>query len=147
MERLLKISRLRAEKDALEALLRPPVLPALPEGGSGSENDVSHLNLEEASLLDTLKASTSRSRNINSRVNTIYASLEPTIDTFADRVHKMAQYRDAANSVASRVLSIASEKPAERDKEGRRKALPQDKDRSPKRDLGNVLRGLSRLDR
>jgi kinetochore protein Mis13/DSN1 len=85
-------------------------------------------------------------RSIESRVDQIFDKLEPNIDAFADGVHKVAQYRDAADNVASRVLSIAAEKLAEQENEGRRRAQPE-RDRSPRRDLGSVLRGLSRIDR
>lgn len=84
--------------------------------------------------------------DIHSRVETIFEDLQPSVDAFADRVHKVAQYRDAADNVASRVLSIAAEKLAEREDDSRRRAQPE-RDRSPRRDLGSVLRGLSRADR
>ena len=68
------------------------------------------------------------------------------VDNFADSVHKIAQYQKAGDNVASRVLSIAAEKLAEREDESRRRAQPQDAPRSSRTDLGSVLRGLSRAD-
>jgi len=85
--------------------------------------------------------------DLSTRLTSVTATLGPTIDTFADGIHKMSQYRDAAEKVASRTLAICAGKLSEREREGRRRALQQEEDRSPRRDLGNVLRGLSQLDR
>lgn len=135
-------SRLRAERDALEQLLRPLSNLNLPKMKTV---DVSLLSAEEASLYNQLQKSAPTSK-ISSRLNSIFDELEPTVDSFADSVHKIAQYQNAGDSVASRVLSIAAEKLAEREEESRRKAQPQDAPRSPGRELGSVLRGLSRAD-
>jgi kinetochore protein Mis13/DSN1 len=103
------------------------------------------LSPEEAAVFEQLQAPTSTS-NIPSRLNSIFDQLQPTVDSFADSVHKIAQYQKAGDSVASRVLSIAAEKLAEREEESRRRAQPQNAPRSPRTDLGSVLRGLSRAD-
>ncbi len=52
----------------------------------------------------------------SSRLRTIATSLEPTIDTFADGVHKISQYRLAAERVADHVLGVAASVLEERDK-------------------------------
>jgi hypothetical protein len=74
---------------------------------------------------------------VSSRINFISASLGPTIDAFADGMHQIAQYRDAADNVAGR----------DREKEGRRHALGETAEISTIKDeLGCVLRSLSRLE-
>jgi kinetochore protein Mis13/DSN1 len=110
--------------------------------------DASLLSSEEAQMLAQLE-STASVTDVDERMKGLYTMLEPTVDAFADQVHKVAQYRDAADSVASRVLSIAAEKLAEREKESRRQAQGGDGDTeiTPRRELGSVLRGLSRADR
>jgi hypothetical protein len=76
--------------------------------------------------------------DVQRRLNAMQQDLGPTVDAFADGIHKIGQYRDAADHMASRVLQICSEKLAERDKKS---------DVDPRRDLSSVLRGLSRVDR
>jgi hypothetical protein len=107
--------------------------------------DVSLLSSEEAVVYEQLQAATSTSSG-PSRLDSIFSQLEPTIDRFADSVHKIAQYQTAGDNVASKVLSIAAEKLAEREADSRRRAQPQDAQRSPRTDLSNVLRGLSRAE-
>jgi kinetochore protein Mis13/DSN1 len=137
--------RLRSERDALEALLQPPSIPDIPEQ-SVSRLDKSLLNDTDSAIFDSSRSNTNTSRDASSRLNSIQTSLGRSIDVFADGVHRVAQYRNAADSVAGTVLSVCSRKLTERELEGRRKAL-QDEDRSPRRDLNSVLRGLSRVDR
>ncbi|KPI39605.1 Kinetochore protein mis13 [Cyphellophora attinorum] len=136
-----QIEKLKSERDALENLLKSPPSQKHPRP---SDLDASLLSPEEAEMLHQLQSRPNQT--IESRVDQIFDKLEPNIDAFADGVHKVAQYRDAADNVASRVLSIAAEKLAEQENEGRRRAKPE-RDRSPRRDLGSVLRGLSRIDR
>lgn len=148
--KLLIILRLRIEKDALEALLKSPEIPAIESGSpdSGAEEiDTSLLSDEDAAILKLLNSSVDLSTLIPQRISTITSALEPAIDTFADGVHKIAQYRNAADDLASRVLAICADKISEREREGRKKALHSIDDRSPGRDLSNVLRGLSKADR
>lgn len=127
----------------MEQLLKPPSNLEIP---NPKLIDTSLLSPEEASLYEQLRSFAPAS-SMDARVDSIFSRLEPTVDAFADNVLKIAQYRDAGDNVATRVLSIAAEKLSERQKESRRRAQPQDKERSPRRDLGNVLRGLSRADR
>ncbi|ETN38192.1 uncharacterized protein HMPREF1541_06223 [Cyphellophora europaea CBS 101466] len=138
-----QIQRLRIERDALESLMRPPSAPEMPKM---KRLNTSLLDSNEAATYEQLQ-STASSSSIASRVESIFSSLEPKVDAFADHVHKIAQYRDAADNVASRALAISAEKLVERERESRRRAQPEDRERSPRRDLGNVLRGLSRADR
>jgi kinetochore protein Mis13/DSN1 len=85
---------------------------------------------------------------ISSRLNSISASLGPTIDAFADGMHQIAQYRDAADNVAGRVLKMCADRLEDKEKEGRRHALGEAAETSTtKEELGSVLRSLSRLER
>jgi len=149
---MLTFGRLKAEKDALEALLRPPaIVPTSQQLIRADLNDLSIdkslLSATDAALLDSLGSSSNLSVTIASRLNTITSKLGPSIDTFANGVHTVAQYRDAANNVAGRILGICAERLSDREREGRRKALHQENDSSPGQDLSSVLRGLSRVDR
>ena len=85
---------------------------------------------------------------ISSRINSLLASLGPTTDAFADGMHQIAQYRDAADNVAGRVLRMCADKLEDREKEGRRHALGEAAEMSTTKDeLRGVLRSLSRLER
>lgn len=138
------LSRLRTERDALEALLQPPVIP---ESVTAEPVDRSFLSPEDAALLDSVKSNADLTSNIMKRLNSIQTSLGPTIDAFADGIQEIGQYRKAADDVASRILTICSQKLADREKEGRQKASQEGESNSPRRDLNSVLRGLSRVDR
>jgi kinetochore protein Mis13/DSN1 len=137
--------RLRSEKDSLEALLRPPFIPEVPPQ-SLANLDRSLFNEAERGLLESLASGNQIQSDTSKRLNAIQTSLGPTIDTFADGLHKIAQYRNSADNVASNVLRVCATKLDERERERRRQALGSD-DRSPGRDLDSVLRGLSRADR
>ena len=141
----LTLLRLRDERDALEALLQPPTIAPLPEQPMATM-DKALLNESEGSMLTSLMSNTNTSEDVSQRLNSIQSALGPSIDSFADGIHKVAQYRNTADSVAGNVLAVCSRKLSEREMEGRRKAL-QDESRSPRRDLNSVLRGLSRADR
>ena len=145
------VPRLRSEKDALEALLRPPSVPSLSESGvakasRGNIPDRALLSDSDAAALDLTVTNTNSSDQVSERLNRLYESLGPTIDAFADGMHKMGQYRDAADRVGGRVLAICAEKLALREAEGRKRALPVGQGGLP-HDLGGVLRSLSRVDR
>jgi hypothetical protein len=63
-------------------------------------------------------------------------------------MHQIAQYREAADTVAGRVLKICADKLEDSEKEGRRHALGEAAEIStPKDELGAVLRSLSKLER
>ena len=140
-----QIRKLQGERDALEILLQPPQISDVP-AMAASGLDEGLLSEQEASMLESLHAGTSTQSDVSKRLNAIHASLGPGVDAFADAVHKIGQFRTAAEGLTGRSLAICSEKLAEREREGRRKALQGD-DKSPRRDLGSVLRGLSRVDR
>ena len=144
---------LRLEKEALEKLLRPPSVPSLRELGvptspsKANQLARSLLSAADAAALDSIEPGASTTTDQTSqRLCGVLESIGPTVDTFADGIHRIAQYRTAANGVAGRVLAICAEKLTQREKEGKRKALGMGSG-SPPRDLGGVLRSLSRADR
>ena len=147
--------RLRIEREALESFLHPSSLPPLIErSSSASISNVNGSLLSEsgAAALNSISSTgnPTSSEQLSRRINNLLESIGPTIDQFADGVHRIDQYRTAADNVAGKVLAICAEKITEREKEGRKKVLladqsqPQD---TPPKDLGSVLRGLSRADR
>ncbi|KAL0263695.1 hypothetical protein SLS55_002676 [Diplodia seriata] len=79
---------------------------------------------------------------LSARLQAITASLEPQIDLFADGLHKVSQYRDTADRVATRVLGSASERLEERRREARRAAGTENVGTDDVlRALGRVLNG------
>lgn len=139
------------EKEALESLLRPPNIPSfdeleVPTSFNAPAFDRSLLSEADAAAIDSIAANPTSSEQLSQRLNGLYESLGPTIDAFADGIHKLGRYRDTADGVAGRVLAVCAEKLAQREQEGLKKALPAGKGNTPK-DLGGVLRSLSRADR
>ena len=74
---------------------------------------------------------------LQTHLDKLSSSLEPSIDLFADGVHKIEQYRNTAERVADRVLGTASKRLEERDKKAKEKAG------SEGIGVGDVLRGLA----
>ena len=144
-----QIERLRSNRAALESLNQSPSIPDAGEiapNPSLVHSDRSLLSPEDAALLDTLKAASSSTMTVQNRLDMISASLGPTIDSFADGIHKIGQYRNAADNIAGRALAICAEKLAEKENRGRPN-MAQDEQASPGTQLGNVLRSLSRVER
>ncbi|RMZ75739.1 hypothetical protein DV737_g5138, partial [Chaetothyriales sp. CBS 132003] len=140
-----QIKRLRAEKESLEALLRPPSIPKVQQPDA-SALDSSLLSDSDKAVHQSLAAGTDMAQDIASRLNAVRQKLGPTVDLFASSVHSISQYRDTADEVATRVLSLCAQKLEDREKEGRRRAAEKGADPSPRADLTAVLRGLSRVD-
>ena len=141
------------EKQALESFLQPRSLLLPQQPRSPSQIDRSHLSEAHAPALDSISpvSNLTSTDRVATRVNDVLGSIGPTIDQFADSVHRIDQYRTAADNVAGRVLAICAEKLTDREKEGRKKALAavdqtQHQDTPPK-DIASVLRSLSRADR
>jgi kinetochore protein Mis13/DSN1 len=143
------MARLRIEKAALEACLQTPSLPQ--DKRPDDQIDRSLLTAVEMEALDSIQSSTTTStEHISRQVNEILESIGPTIDQFADGMHRIGQYRIAADNFAGRTLAICAQKLTDRDKQGRKKALLSGegaKQNTPPKDLGGVLRSLSRADR
>ncbi|KIW42561.1 uncharacterized protein PV06_06100 [Exophiala oligosperma] len=146
-----QIKRLRSEKEALENLLRrPPISNSdqIQESIKSNDNNLDQRLLSETDItaLDSLPATSTSSDQVSKCLNRLYDSLGPTIDQFADGIHTIGQYRQAADNVASRALAICAERLSRQENEGRKKALP-DAQGTPPKDLGGVLRSLSRAER
>ncbi|KIV94638.1 hypothetical protein PV10_02386 [Exophiala mesophila] len=142
-----QIKRLRAEKEALESLLRPPSLP--PRGDARSpEPDRSLLSASDLAAVDVLTQNPMPGERITQELNAVFESVGPTIDSFADSIHKIGQYRTAADNVADRVLAMCAEMLEQREKQGLKRALMSEQgEKTPPKDLVGVLRSLSRVER
>lgn len=74
---------------------------------------------------------------LQTHLNKLSQSLEPSIDLFADGVHKIEQYRNTAERVADRVLGTASKRLEERDREVKERVG------AGGIGVGDILRGLA----
>jgi hypothetical protein len=144
------VTRLRIEKTALEACLQAPSMSRQERQHDGSI-DQSLLSAGDRDALKLIQSGTNTSmEQISRRLNEILESIGPTVDQFADGMHRIGQYRTVADNLSGRTLAICAQKLTDRDKQGRKKALlsgggaTQD---TPPKDLGGVLRSLSRADR
>ena len=112
--------------------------------------DRSLLSESDSLLLDSLSADAQTApATLDNRLGNLASSLGPIVDLFVDGVNKVAQYREAADRVAGRMLRMCAEKLEERDHEGRRRAFgPEGLDSEKTHDdLAGVLRSLSRIER
>ncbi|GME38022.1 mis12-mtw1 family protein [Neofusicoccum parvum] len=96
-------------------------------------------NEENAKKLEELEQEVKRisQTDLEARLQAITASLEPRIDLFADGLHKVVQYRGAAERVADRILGSAAERLEERDREAKKAAGTENVG------SGDVLRALA----
>jgi kinetochore protein Mis13/DSN1 len=138
--------RLKEERDEWKALARPPpcLTPLFPDDStelSHAQIDTSLLDPEQASILATVAESSALSlRNeVSDRLKSIHAGIEFKVDYFADGVHKLEQYLEAAGRVADKIQAIGAVRLEERDKT--------EKEAVGTRDLPmqEVLRSLSRI--
>jgi kinetochore protein Mis13/DSN1 len=74
---------------------------------------------------------------LQAHLSKLSQSLEPHIDLFADGVHKIEQYRSTAERVADRILSTASKRLDERDREVKARVGAEGIG------VGDILRGLA----
>jgi kinetochore protein Mis13/DSN1 len=74
---------------------------------------------------------------LQTHLSSLTQSLEPTIDFFADGVHKIEQYRATAERAADRVLGTAARRLEERERRGKEVVG------SEGIGVGDVLRGLA----
>ncbi|KAF2646240.1 hypothetical protein P280DRAFT_494690 [Massarina eburnea CBS 473.64] len=160
-----EIKRLEEEESAWKTLASssnappPPPLPTVQTTlPSFSDIDTSLLDPSQAAILSSLQTSQTRTADpsisatdgpsdftfrfaspaaLQEHLDKLAQSLEPNIDLFADGLHKIEQYRNAAERVADRVLGTASKRLEERDKKGKEKVG------SEGIGVGDVLRGLA----
>ncbi|KAF2681654.1 hypothetical protein K458DRAFT_343230 [Lentithecium fluviatile CBS 122367] len=161
-----EVKRLGEEKAAWEALasssnLMPtPPLPTIQTPiPSLDEIDASLLDPSQAAILLSLQhaqsgepqpaSSTSDPKPpssaftfttptaLKSHLTKLSQSLEPSIDLFADGVHKIEQYHNTAERAADRVLGTAAKRLEERERGGKEKVG------SEGIGVGDVLRGLA----
>jgi len=112
-----------------------------------SKIDASLLDPSQADILQALMGTSSSKEeatttnhtlaHIQSRINEITIPLESKIDTFADSLHRLEQYRQGAERVADKILASGAERLEDRDQERKEKAGGQV-------DSMDVLRALSR---
>jgi kinetochore protein Mis13/DSN1 len=138
-----------------------PPPPAPPKPGATptlSEIDTSLLDPEQAAILSALQLpqqpTSPESQHAEQRppssaftfttptalqahLSKLSQSLEPHIDLFADGVHKIEQYRSTAERVADRILSTASKRLDERDREVKARVGAEGIG------VGDILRGLA----
>ncbi|RDI88200.1 hypothetical protein Vi05172_g2136 [Venturia inaequalis] len=134
-----EIARLQGEKQSWEGLLSTKS-PPKSQPSEPAKIDPELLDPAQAAILTTLQTSSTLTPNattsiptkssqnethptpsdlhptLSSRINTIVDTLEPRIDLFADGIHKISQYRLAAERVADRLLSTTAEKLESRDR-------------------------------
>jgi kinetochore protein Mis13/DSN1 len=123
-----EVTRLQEEKKSWEALRssNSATTERCPSKAL-SEVDGTLLDPSQASILATLKSSKPDSVNTDAgladtsaRLQKINMSLEPQIDLFADGVHKISQYRQAAERVADRILGATAAQLEKRDIEAKK---------------------------
>ena len=76
-----------------------------------------------------------------SRIQKINQNLEFEVDKFANNVHAMSTYKDAAERVADDVLGMSVDALEKRDQQGRQRAAGENGETG----MRDVLRGLSRV--
>ncbi|KAK8154476.1 Mis12-Mtw1 protein family-domain-containing protein [Phyllosticta citrichinensis] len=87
-----------------------------------SQDPSSSSTVPQPTTSTTPAPSTQQQSDIHTRLRTITASLPAQADLFADGVHKLAQYRAAADRVADAVLASAAQRLEQRDREARERA-------------------------
>ncbi|KAF2260175.1 kinetochore protein Mis13 [Lojkania enalia] len=159
-----EVKRLEEEKAIWEAiasssnLMPPPPPPSISiQAPTLSDIDASLLDPSQAAILASLHqlppstesaqgapSSTSKPpfsyttpSALQSHLETLSLSLEPSIDLLADGVHKIQQYRNTAERVADRVLGTAAIRLEERDKRAKVESG------SEAIGTGDLLRGLA----
>lgn len=122
------IARLKAEQKQWDDLQKTPKGDV--DTGEMSDIDLSALDPEQAAIFADLglehdaetkakkrrkskakeEASSTGLEDISARMRTVNSSLEPQIDLFADGIHKLNQYRLAAERVADNILCTTARK-------------------------------------
>ncbi|MCJ1419288.1 hypothetical protein MMC32_005642 [Xylographa parallela] len=144
-----QIHRLQSERQTWETLLAPSDSPLLDPFQPESLPPTSTISAEllsspsQAAALEALRSyhppdSPLLTENIQARMQDLSRTLEFKVDTFAENVHVLGQYREEADRLAEQALQISAEVLEEREKKR--------SERSGE-DIGvrEVLRGLSRV--
>ncbi|KZM26518.1 cell division [Ascochyta rabiei] len=156
-----EVKRLEEEKAAWESLEKSaPSVASVPPPPSSDESaaalgdiDTSVLDPAQVAILSKLQLPSTQTEEqptstaftftfttpsaLQSHLSKLSQSLEPNIDIFADGVHKIEQYRNAAERVADRVLGTAAKRLEDRDREVKERAG------ADGIGVGDVLRGLA----
>ena len=140
---------LRSERETWESLLQPPPpnTPSLPPPSAQSTIDSTLLtDPTQLSAFETLQSFStdfqpSLTAATTSRLQRINQNLELEIDKFANNVHALGAYKDAAENVADDILGVSAEALEKRDVEGRARAGGENGNVG----MRDVLRGLSRV--
>jgi kinetochore protein Mis13/DSN1 len=74
-------------------------------------------NPSQTQILESLLSTSSQPTDISTRLQEITSSLEPTIDLFADGVHRIAQYRLQAERVGDKILGDTAARLERRERE------------------------------
>ncbi|KAF2666527.1 hypothetical protein BT63DRAFT_481040 [Microthyrium microscopicum] len=118
-----EIEHLEAEEKTWKELLpksKPVTKPT-------SEPDSSEINQEllsdsQRAIMSSLKLSTSSNDStqaISARIQAIAGKLEPTVDAFADGIHRLGTYADTAGQIADRIKGIWAKRLERRDEEAK----------------------------
>jgi kinetochore protein Mis13/DSN1 len=141
------LCRIEEEKEMWLALRKTepvsppsPLLPTDPDKLL-CEIDSKALDSEQATILASLQEGGSVAASAEDCLKRIASTLEFTVDQFADGLHKLGQYHEAADRIASRVLGLAAER-----LDGREKATLQAAG-TENMPLQDVLRSLARFER
>jgi len=139
-----QLARLKAEREAWESLLKAPGNAPLLAPLLSKLPDIRTLNISllpqsnQSLVVEALSQQPPLVETTMIRLQSIAASLEFDTDMLADSVHTTAQYKKAADRLATKVLDDAARALEERSRKERQKAGAKD---VPTRD---VLRALSR---
>ncbi|KAI9812533.1 MAG: hypothetical protein M1832_000383 [Thelocarpon impressellum] len=121
-----QLQRLQEEKEAWEALTKPPAVPPAPDPADAFPSvgaiDRSLLDPEQAAILSSLESAPSITTETRERLKTIAAGLEFKVDRFADGVHRLGQYQATAERIAERVLALSAQRLQRREEEGLERA-------------------------
>ena len=120
-----EVDELQAQGRAWNSLLSPK--PAGPDLSTDLASiDASALDPAQANILASLRPAKSDDakcdeslEDITSRLRKINSSLEPQIDEFAYGIHRLSQYRAAAERVADKILGTTAQQLDARDREAK----------------------------
>ncbi|KAJ5626203.1 hypothetical protein N7510_002512 [Penicillium lagena] len=167
-----QIQKLQRERQALNALLKQPSIPSLPQADPPSKlpRKTKRHSQEAKPFLQTIprrffffpdNAPTVTPSVVSTRLSRIASGLAPTLDAFAAGVHDIELYRSTADTVSSRILRICAQRLEERDAlNAQSRAAIESSDGEahspstaalsavrPREDLGLILGALSRVER